>query len=1453
MDKVSALKAVFSNLASIPKNGLNLAYAEAINDVLNKLDAEKNSAASAPAPAVNPLALTTDEQNIIDRWKKTLEYKDVRTKYISKNGTPAWEKFEVKVAKLAAIMGFGTDINGPNPIMFEVGFTEGSGRKTTGGTDQLVNFVEEVENGADPKSINLWQFDNAEKRKLVAWAKTNLVGTPTAPAVDPLALDAKEQDALDRWKNTKEYKNEQTDYISKNGTPAWENFERKVAKLLVLADLGTAPTVGKKIGYTPLGNTERESTGDVDQLVRFVKDIENGLSPRYASLSLFDYSYRTKITKWAEANLVGAPTTTTTTTPTPTPTPATVPGTVNSQNYDSDGIPFDTSDPWSQGDTAIVLGHIDPNWRYGDSAWKEAERLIREKVAQRNETGTEAFQAFYSASKVRDKNGEPLLAFRGTGYLITSYDGATDHTYIPVIFATPFARIARNFASTGPTPRIYGIWVNMTNPWDYRIKRHVEDLIKHLKDTDYFRKHTRSESGVRSDIAEGNWSLLESQPVLSWISKHHDGMIMTEGGSPDSLTYGIFGDPTRRTEEGFRARDQIKSATGNDGSFGVYTGDIRYQRVRQNGSVTQIDTVIDHLPTASKKLMEAVKNALSKLPDALFRTYLGLLSIPHIADLYGRTGQLPSLNDLNRILEERAASMMERARPINANIRKWFKIANLHTDDLPRFYDIAMRTTINQIDVLDPAMANNPLTQEFNSLPAELQQIYRELREEYKRYSDELIQHIVDNAPTSQAAAIRAEYESKRLKVYLPLVRNGEYWLTYQDEANETVVRAFDSPRERRLAMAALEGTGARDFEEFERLSQIWSKKEPPSGFAAEVVKKMRANNASNEMIDAVYSTLLDYMPANSVRQIFRNNPDRGVLGYEPDVFQAYANMAKRMANQLNNIQYAKPLDTILSNIRAEAGGNRASSQFKSVVDNIEKQVAFLRNPTNGDLVNNLSYFSYFWHIAGNISSALINTTQMPIVVMPLLAGKYTWPKATAALKKATQMYINGGRDDAASESLPDYTFYKEDMDEEYKRLFDFAVSRSAIRRPTGYEVTEARNTRVEDYTGLAARVKHGLGFMFQNTERFNREVTLLAAYDLAKSEGMTEAQAREEALKFVTFAHGTALAETGPRLFQTGLGKVAFTFKRFAQSQIYMLAKLFHTAFKGEDPLVRKIAQRQLLGIYGASFAFAGVQGMPLYGAANLLAQLIAAMFGDDDEPFDLDETVRGAIGDLGYKGPINQLLNVDIASRTGFNGLVWRDDPRRLAEVGPALYMMENAFGPAYGAFRNIGEGVGKFAEGDYERGLESMTPSFIRNGMKGMRFAMEGATNKDGVPIVEDVNAYNSFMQILGLTPADLSEARARAGSMKAAEKKIMDRRTALLDRAYAARVEGDMDGYAEALDAIAEYNSKHREKGIAITPDTLSRSYKAKQAKERSAVDGVYLNKNLAPYLEDEYGD
>ena len=269
-------------------------------------------------------------------------------------------------------------------------------------------------------------------------------------------------------------------------------------------------------------------------------------------------------------------------------------------------------------------------------------------------------------------------------------------------------------------------------------------------------------------------------------------------------------------------------------------------------------------------------------------------------------------------------------------------------------------------------------------------------------------------------------------------------------------------------------------------------------------------------------------------------------------------------------------------------------------------------------------------------------------------------------------------------------------------------------------------------------------------------------------------------------------------------------------------------------------------------AYMFAGVQGVPLYGAAELAASTFNAAFGDDEEPFDAAESVRSAIGDLGYKGPVNQLFNIDIASRTGFNGMVWRDDPRRLAEVGPVVYTIEHLMGPAYSAFMNAGRAYDQFKKGQNERAVESLMPSFIKNGMKGVRYASEGALNSKGVPIVDDISSYNALMQIMGFTPAELSEAYARAGSMKEAEKFIQDRRGALLDALYLAKTNGDFEGVADINDKINTYNMAHPQTGTRITESTKEKSFAARQTAIKNSVDGVRLNPKMKQYLTEEFG-
>lgn len=866
---------------------------------------------------------------------------------------------------------------------------------------------------------------------------------------------------------------------------------------------------------------------------------------------------------------------------------------------------------------------------------------------------------------------------------------------------------------------------------------------------------------------------------------------------------------------------------------------------RATGIFDGLNQQVNNLPGMNSQLAEDFKNSMSNVPDRIRSAALGFLTMPQIEEVYGT--QLPSLKKLTTALEDRAADMMRRRQNISKNIQDWYKIANKHKALLPRFFAIANRTTLDQIDVLDPAEANNPLTKEFKKLPQDLQNVYKQLREDYKKSSDEYMSLLLSNLKQSKASELRLKMEAKRMRVYLPLFRMGDYWVSYNDQNGERVSMAFESVREAKQAAEKARSDGMDDVKEFTRLQQITYRTAPPTGFMGSVVKQLEGQGVKPEVIDSIYQTYLSLFPAQSVRQQFRKREGR--LGFREDVFQVYANVATRMANQLANMKNAEPLETAVTGVREEFEQN-PTMELRDVVDNMQKQLDFIRNPVNGDIVNKASYFSYMWFIAGNVSSALVNLTQMPIVVYPLLGGKYGFDAAFKAMSNATAQYWKGGKDNN-SEFLPDWTFGA-NAKGELKQLYDAAVQRQAIRRSTGYEITEARKVNVEDFTGKRAKIEHGLGWIFQNSERANREITLIAAFNLAREgvkgrPGMSVDNAIEYALSVVNDAHGASLAEIGPRYFQQGIGKVAFTFKRFAQAQIYLLGRLFHQAFKSADKDTRDLARKQLLGIAGMSYIFAGIQGMPLYGAVSVLANMLA---DDDDEPFDMDATVRAAFGDIGYKGPVNALLAVDIASRTGFNGLLWRDDPKRVAEIGPTLYAIEQAAGPAYGAFRNAERGLKLVQEGEWQRGMEALSPSFVRNGLKAFRLGTEGAKTKDGVTITDDIGAYNTFMQLFGFNPAELAEAQARAGAEKRAERAIMDRRAALLEKAFMARQEGDNDGLQDIMKAIGKFNDKNPE--IAITAKTLRNSQMSRQRHMAESVDGVYLNPKLRTRLMETYG-
>jgi hypothetical protein len=350
----------------------------------------------------------------------------------------------------------------------------------------------------------------------------------------------------------------------------------------------------------------------------------------------------------------------------------------------------------------------------------------------------------------------------------------------------------------------------------------------------------------------------------------------------------------------------------------------------------------------------------------------------------------------------------------------------------------------------------------------------------------------------------------------------------------------------------------------------------------------------------------------------------------------------------------------------------------------------------------------------------------------------------------------------------------------------------------------------------------------------------------------MSEADAIKYAVTTVKDINTSGMAVTAPKYMQSPVGRVFFTFKSFVWNSAFVVARSFHQAFKGESPEIRRIAQRQLLGIYGMAGAFAGVKGLPFFGFAETVAQMLNALFGDDDEPFNFDEEMREFFGELLYKGPTNFFTNLEIANRTGVaQDLIFRDDPRGIAEHGYVLSAMKNAFGPAGSYLIGAERGIKAMNEGQTMRGIESLVPSWVRNGMKGMRYMSEGAVTLKGDPIEEDIGAYNSLMQIIGFSPASLSSTYEKTSAAKGYDREVAQRKQRLLNKYDMARTAGDSDLMAETREEIEAFNSKRTSPKDRITGDTLNRSQKARQAAEKNMINGVTFSRNRKAEIEEKF--
>ena len=161
--------------------------------------------------------------------------------------------------------------------------------------------------------------------------------------------------------------------------------------------------------------------------------------------------------------------------------------------------------------------------------------------------------------------------------------------------------------------------------------------------------------------------------------------------------------------------------------------------------------------------------------------------------------------------------------------------------------------------------------------------------------------------------------------------------------------------------------------------------------------------------------------------------------------------------------------------------------------------------------------------------------------------------------------------------------------------------------------------------------------------------------------------------------------------------------------------------------------------------------------------------------------------------------------------------------------------------GILKNALVGKQQIDEGHLWRGVETMLPKALKDGMKSARYAVEGVNTLRGDPLVQDLSLWQTLLQLSGFTPDQVARQYDANRAIKGYEQAILDRRQHLIGAYYLAYRMGDADGLAAARAKIAAFNAKHPE--IAITGQTLRRSMIARMRYSQRAESGIVVNPRL----------
>jgi hypothetical protein len=892
-------------------------------------------------------------------------------------------------------------------------------------------------------------------------------------------------------------------------------------------------------------------------------------------------------------------------------------------------------------------------------------------------------------------------------------------------------------------------------------------------------------------------------------------------------------------------------------------------------------------------------------PDKAKRALLGFYPSQAVADVAERSG-ITGAMDLHKLMEEQRGAINKSDQEVEGVLKSVSNWERANRDQVDALNRVVYKSTTAQVDPTKPvsAYANDPekvkawrdMRADWRALSATGgDKIYAQMRDTYKKQYErmrDVIYGKIDETITDEAARKKLKnevyarlFETGTIEPYFPLTRSGNYWLSYVAEG-EFTVEAFETMAERDRAMTDLKAdTTVKDIEKFVNINNASYAKAPPSSFVGQTLQTLRANKVPDNVQAEIMRLFVEALPETSFAKSLQRR--KGTPGYKEDAIFALKTKAFDLGRQVERLRYSAKIRELQDKI-AEDNRPRITEENKYILDELDARATFARNPPGDAIAQSANRAAFVFTIGFNASSAIVNLSQLPMFVYPMLAGKYGYGVTGRAMHDAHKLVTSSGFNRKSDMTAPygaeknikvrampsidnyfeldangDYVIRK-DLDlepevrakvEEIKPLVAMMAARGQLNRSLFADNLGIDSSGRE--RGVIDTITAASAFMFHNIEVYNRQVTSVSAYqlELARlkqeepnlSTAEMQTKAAERALYDTQMTNGGSVLETAPRFSQQGIGRVALMYKTYGIQMYYSMFKTVRDGLEAHyagDKNKRNEAMRQFGGVVGASFVLAGVVGMPL---ARELMQLINFFFLDEEED-DSETAVRKAIGEGFYKGPLTALLGVDMSSRIGLSGLILQAN-----RFNHDASLEEDVFhylgGPAWSIISSYNRGFKDIMNGEIERGVEAMLPAGVRNAYQAtFRFPNDdGILTRRGDPIMDDLSFGQLAAKFVGFAPAEYTRTQEMNQQTKNVDRAVNSTRTNILRRYYVATRMGDSDERRRMMDRIQAFNKRHPT--ARIDSDSLRRSMRQHMETSATMYNGITISPNMRRALEE----